>query len=45
MDGRPGGSGAGIAAGAERGRTDAVAKAEVWEKLTLFPVVFLRRRA
>jgi len=39
--GPPGGSGAGIVADAERGRTDAEAEAELWEELTLILVVFL----
>ena len=39
--GPPGGRGAGIAACAERGRTDGRAEAELWEELTLILVVFL----
>ena len=40
-EGPPRGGGAGIAAGVERWRTDAGARAELWEELTLILVVFL----
>ena len=44
-EGPPRGGGAGIAAGAELGRSDFGAKPELWEELNLILVVFLKRHA